>query len=313
MNWLMVLLFWILFYMHLETRFLSTTKVSLSKIENSEQDLIIAHLSDIHIGKMFVAKALIRYAIIKNKPNCIVLTGDYIEKESHIDKFINFIAYINPHKLPVFIVWGNHDHKLLKNDNLLKEFNRKFAENGITLLQNNNITLHNASKKYSFIGVDELFYGNPNIDKAFANIDNMDYKVVLTHNPDMIFNILDKNFDLLLCGHFHGGQIYMPFHFEFKMLRNEKLAKMKVISGLYYLLDNKIYTSRGNKFRKFGNIDAGCHCDGREKDDCADDCFLHDESKAYSKRAIYINRGLGNVLLPFRFLSPPEIAFIRIP
>lgn len=266
MSYLLFLSFSILFYMHFETRLLFKSNIAVGNPDKNAVTLKIAHLSDLHIGKMFVSKKLIRNSILKNSPDCIVLTGDYIEKKSHINKFMKFIDYVNPCKLPIIMVWGNHDHKLFREDSILREFGQILYKNGITVLENENKVIKKGKKSWCFVGVDDLFYGKPDVEKAFLETEKADFKVVLTHNPDMLFKILEKDFDILLCGHFHGGQIYMPFDLEYKFLRNEKLAKMRITQGIKDVLGHKIY----------------------------------------------INRGLGNVLLPFRFLSPPEIAFIEI-
>jgi predicted MPP superfamily phosphohydrolase len=257
--------------MHIETRLLFESFIKINDENNSvektcEEVLKVAHLSDLHIGRMFVSKYLIKKTILKNKPDCIVLTGDYIEKTNQIKKFIRFLEYINPYKIPVFIVWGNHDHKVFKNYKCYDELKAILLNMNITVLENENKVIQKNSEKYFIVGIDELFYGKPDVEKAFFGTKINDKKIVLSHNPDMFFSIEDKRFQILLSGHFHGGQIYLPFNFEFKMLRSEILAKMKFTKGLRELNGHKIY----------------------------------------------INRGIGNVLFPFRFLSPPEIAYIYI-
>ena len=265
-NGLLLLSFALLSYMHLETRFLFKNTITIRKTVENSFHFRIAHLSDFHIGRIFVSKKKLGRAILKNSPDCIVLTGDYIEKKSHIPKFVNFILSINPKKLPIFLVWGNHDHKVFKDPEVLKDFRQILLSHEIQVLENENRIMEKASKKLLIVGIDERLRGKPDIDKAFEGTGNEDFRIVLSHNPDRIFFLEDKIFDILLSGHFHGGQIYLPFHFEFKILRKEKLAKMGIIAGLHQVLGHKIY----------------------------------------------INRGIGNVLLPFRFLSPPEIVFFDI-
>lgn len=87
------------------------------------------------------------------------------------------------------------------------------------------------------------------------------FQLYLAHNPDYLYALQTEN-ALLLAGHFHGGQICLPFAPEFRWLRKERLGKEGIHRGAHQL----------------GN----CH--------------------------LVLSRGLGCVLLPFRFLSPPELS-----
>ncbi len=116
--------------------------------------------------------------------------------------------------------------------------------------QNRNDTLNGLKSQGS--GKDDEYAGIPNI--AF------------THNPDIVEELPASLFDLVLCGHYHGGQIWAPFDLEFKMLRNDNLSRKGIKRGLH----------------KVNGMD------------------------------IYINRGLGNVLVPLRFMSRPEVTVFEL-
>ncbi|MDD5603300.1 MAG: hypothetical protein PHG48_04335 [Eubacteriales bacterium] len=90
--------------------------------------------------------------------------------------------------------------------------------------------------------------------------------IAISHNPDITESLPPSSFDLLLCGHYHGGQIWAPFNLEFRSLRNDILSRKGITRGLH----------------RVNGIN------------------------------IYISRGLGNVLIPFRFMSRPEAAIIDL-
>lgn len=254
--------------MKIETTFLSTSLVNFSP---DTDGLKVVHLSDIHINKFYVSKSKLLIRINQVKPDIIVMSGDYIETYRDISKFISFLSMLSEN-YPVYLTFGNHDHKALYyNSNNKKAFIDKIEAAGGKVLLNANSRILKNGTSYNLIGIDDLKKGKPDIEKAFlgikASIETGCINIAVSHNPDIIFDLPSDKVDYLLCGHFHGGQIWMPFNIEFKLMRKEKLCKMKCFRGLH----------------KINGVN------------------------------LYINRGLGNVIFPFRFLSTPEIAVIQFP
>lgn len=255
-----ILLF--IFYMHLETRMLKVEKYKLTEKKNS---IKISQLSDIHIGYMFVAHEKIRKVLAKENPDIIIITGDYIENENQIPNFLDFLDVL-PDK-PVYAIFGNHDYRaFLKNPKGLVEFEKQIEKKGVVMLRNKNVTQSIYGRTIKIVGIEDMRYKKHDIKKAFTSTDSAETTLAFSHNPDIIFSLGKNKPDILLAGHFHGGQIWSPFHFEFKLLRKERLSKMKIYKGL----------------------------------------------NTVDKQKIYISRGLGNVVFPFRFLSTPEITIFEI-
>lgn len=220
---------------------LKIERVSLTDKKNS---IKIAQLSDIHIGYMFVSPKKIREALDKENPDIIVITGDYIENESQIPKFLEFLDIL-PDK-PVYACFGNHDYKaFLKDPKGMSRFQAEIENKGIVMLRNRNTVLSINDRTLNIVGIEDMRYKRHDIKKAFSGIATTGTTLAFSHNPDIIFSLGKNNPDLLLTGHFHGGQIWSPFHFEFKLLRKEKLSKMKIYKGFNIVNNQKIYISRG--------------------------------------------------------------------
>lgn len=254
-------------YMQLETRMLSVTRQKIGDKE-TEGNFRIAFLSDIHIGKMYVKLETLSQKIRQQQVDCIALGGDYIERLRHVDKFIRFLEKINPDKLPILLVWGNHDYKAIKDDGgSMEEFKEKVTKIGVEVMDNQSKVFDKNGKKYRVIGIPDKYAGKPDLQRAFSSLQESDSKVVvLSHNPQILYDIEKYKFDVLLSGHFHGPQVYTPFAIEFRSFRKETIArKDKIIRGFHRVND----------------------------------------------RNIYIHRGLGNVFLPFRFRSNPELAILE--
>jgi predicted MPP superfamily phosphohydrolase len=244
---------------------------STVSFSTSPNGLRIAHMSDLHVNKLYISNRRIISKLNGISPDIIIMSGDYIEKQKDIPKFISLLKEIAV-IYPVYLTLGNHDHKALKhNKNRIAAFIGNIQEAGATVLLNSNINLIKNNTTYNIIGIDDLKHGKPDIKKAFHGIkpslDNDCLNIAFSHNPDIVLYLNKEITDYFLCGHFHGGQIWMPFGLEFRIMRSEKLCKMGYRRGLH----------------KINGIN------------------------------VYISRGLGNVVFPFRFLSLPEIAVIQLP
>ncbi len=270
----MVLYFYILLllavfamaYMWFEAGFVEVKEVKLSSSGNGLKLLL---LSDIHINLLRVPPEKVKKIIESESPDIIIMSGDYIAKPTDVPEFLDFIDVIQDKNIKIFLCFGNHDYEaFLKDRGGLEKYINDVEKKGITILHNQAVCYEKNSKKYNIIGIADYRRGGYNIDKALKLCcGDASVNIAFSHNPDIVLKMPEGKVDCLLCGHFHGGQIWLPFNLEFKALRHEKLCKMGVKRGLH----------------KVNGIN------------------------------MYISRGLGNVLLPFRFLSRPEITVIYLP
>jgi len=252
-------------YMRIEAAWVEVSHVRFTKSSNC---LKILHLSDIHINHLKVSWAKIKNVVEQEKPDFVIMTGDYIESSKHITEFLEFLSYIKGDNR-FYLCLGNHDHKALNyNNKALTDFINAIESTDVHVVSNNAVHITKNSSLYNIIGIDDLKAGKPDISKALgAAHPNAKINIVFSHNPDIVLQLPKDNVDYLFCGHFHGGQIWVPFNIEYKLLRADKLCKMGIRKGLH----------------KVNGIN------------------------------IYINRGLGNVCVPMRFLSRPEISIYYLP
>lgn len=268
MYFIVSLIIILLIYMRIEASFLNKSLINFS---TSSKGLKIVHISDVHINMLYISTSRIVSALKQINPDIVIMSGDYIETQKNIPEFIQLLKEITS-IYPVYLSLGNHDHNALKHSKKNTDyFINALQETGATVLLNANIRVDKDKNSYNIIAIDDLKHGKPDIKKAFhgiqPSINSGCINIAFSHNPDMVLYLPKEKVDYFLCGHFHGGQIWMPFNLEFIIMRREKLCKMGYRRGLH----------------KINGIN------------------------------MYINRGLGNVIFPFRFLSIPEIAVIQLP
>ena len=165
-------------------------------------DLKIVFASDFHISK-YDKKRLekIVNTINDEEPDLVLLGGDFIKghdgkKTLSIEEQAKILSRI---KSPVITVLGNHDGWFNKG-----RVKIALEKEGIKVLLNSNVKFENIY----VAGVEDIQTGNPDIEAALENTKSP--RILLSHSPDIYYEIKEK-VDLILAGHVHGGQVYIPF------------------------------------------------------------------------------------------------------
>ena len=82
---------------------------------------------------------------------------------------------------------------------------------GIQMLLNECEAIVRGNQRIHLAGVDDAhYYRVDNIEEAASAIPHDEFSILLSHTPEIYRQAAHADFNLLLCGHTHGGQICLP-------------------------------------------------------------------------------------------------------
>ncbi len=234
--------------------------------------LSIVHLTDIHAGPFMTEEDLAPYveAVNRLKPDMIALTGDFVS--FHLDEVAPCIAALGQLKARygIYGCLGNHDFYARAQD----ELTTRFSARGIQIIRNGGRTLPIGNSALNILGIDDLRQGRSNLVRAMrvAANDPAEIRVLLSHRPEIFPRAAAQGIEVVLSGHYHGGQIKLvPGN------GSPSIARLLTpyVEGLFRL--------------PLSNNEAH----GREG-------FL------------FVSRGIGVTALPVRLNCPPQIAHLTL-
>ena len=223
-------------------------EVPLSK-SGGKTPLKILQLSDFHASP-WVSLDFIREAIglgLQQQPDLILLTGDFITRSfNQFDGYAEVLAPLAK-AAPTFACLGNHDGRLWAGKGRGYEdtmFVRSvLSQAQVTLLHNTTQSVRVRDWQLTLVGLGDFWAREMQPAAAFAQspATRGDATLVLSHNPDTKTYLNSFAWDLMLCGHTHGGQVCLPFiGAPFAPVLDKRF-----LAGLYRWEDRWIHVTRG--------------------------------------------------------------------
>ena len=212
--------------------------VTSEKLPESFNGFKIAHISDIHfasVGKDKLDSVVKEINIMK--PDVVVFTGDLYDRFSNLtddmkNKIIDSLSKIEA-PLGKYAVSGNHDYEHDGYKEIIESC-------GFTYLHNESKLIYSkGNTPIEIVGYPSIIKDEPNYDIELTD----NYKIALIHEGDVYEKIENKNFNLVLAGHSHGGQVRIPIIGAVKFMLPE-YAK-KYYEEHYTQNDTEIYVSYG--------------------------------------------------------------------
>ena len=216
-------------------------ELTIPSLEQSFDNFKLVQISDLHLTKFMPEERFDRIikSVNRQQPDAIAITGDIITKRNSFDpkQLQSKLSQLRA-KTATLSVLGNHDHWQRKID-LLKQV---LADSQITNLDNQVYLIQRGSDKLAFAGLDDPYWGSPDLPKIMAQLPDESTAILLVHEPDYINQSAKTHrFALQLSGHSHGGQIKIPFVEPLVLPQGAK----KYYAGLSRVEDTISYTNRG--------------------------------------------------------------------
>lgn len=194
--------------------------VEMANLPPAAEGLRVVQLSDFHCSAI-TSRHIVRRAVQAanaQKPDVIVLTGDYISRPDSYAGFLIAGRWAKPAteyaqeiaqelgnlRAPegVWAVHGNHD----QSAGGFQVLDALLQRCGVRVLTNSSTRL----RGLPLIGLDDLRVGRTDIGQACHDIEQVQAQIILSHNPRLL-PLLNTRNALVLSGHTHSGQVHLPF------------------------------------------------------------------------------------------------------
>ena len=220
-------------------------KVPASSSPSDKPGLRLFFFSDLHAELCMIKPDRLVSAIReahKNAPlDAVVFGGDICNSYDHKEKGLSYLNRISDVcselGIPFYGVTGNHDLEFDPSD---RKCHFESIENKMI-----DFASHTTGKRIILCGTDDSGRKKRVWNKV-PPVPADCVSVLVAHNPDSILHFeKDEHVDFMLSGHFHGGQLKLPFHLEFVKLRSGELPRQEVIEGVFEHKGISFFITRG--------------------------------------------------------------------
>lgn len=190
-------------------------------------------ISDIHINRATEIKKVRELVAYINSlhPDVLLMVGDIGDDDvSNIKPHLKELKKLKAKK-GIYYVIGNHEAY-----NNAPAWEAQFAQIGWIVLHNSGESLDETG--IYIAGIPDADAFSANVKQALRNAKEGQYRILLSHRPNVANDMAAGLVDLQFSGHTHGGQLF-PFTLA------AKYGNGGFVSGLYKLPNTDLIVSRG--------------------------------------------------------------------
>ena len=209
----------------------------------------IALITDLHSCKYGEKQQELIEAIDAQSPDLVAFSGDIFDDDIPDDNTEYLLQGITK-KYPCYYVTGNHEFW-----SGAENFTTKMAilnKYDVTVLSGETEVIAANGGIINICGVDDPAQSeNDDMGPFISQLESAEgsarseyYTVLLSHRPELLELYAEHDFDLVLCGHAHGGQWRIPGILNGLLAPNQGLFP-KYAGGEYQSGDTTMIVSRG--------------------------------------------------------------------
>jgi uncharacterized protein len=186
--------------------------VPLRRLPRELAGFRVLHLSDLHLGTLSPAGRALDQAVAwaqESPPDLVLVTGDLVRRPGGRGKLDEALARL-PARHGIVAILGNHDV-----DDARDPFSRPtdlsdLHDAGATLLRDGEWSCEVAGVRIQVVGMDPASYKEGRSRPVERADPDAGLRILLCHYPEVVRRLPAGVFDLVLAGHYHGGQICLP-------------------------------------------------------------------------------------------------------
>ena len=200
-------------------------EIESEKLSPEFDGLCIVYLTDLHDKEFGEKNERLLQAVREAKPDMVLIGGDSMVARYgvpiSVKKTVNFARTLAG-EYPVYYGYGNHEMRLQMREpeRSYKTFVHELRQAGVRILDNRSVSFHGCHGSLTITGLTmpwEAFTRYRKeplkeglIEHRVGTVPEKDFRVLMAHTPLYLEEYAAWGADVTLCGHYHGGTIYLP-------------------------------------------------------------------------------------------------------
>jgi uncharacterized protein len=188
----------------------------------------VLHISDLHFRRGQGRKRAFLGRCARTKPDLVVGTGDFLGAPDAVDATVEAMTQIRPATAALFVLGSNdyfkstptnplrylmapsNRHDANAPQNPWRELVSGLEERGWRLINNTatGVSLDGLGA-IDVVGLDDPHLRRDDISVA-SQRNGEGFRLAVVHSPDAAPALAGLGYDLIVCGHTHGGQLRVP-------------------------------------------------------------------------------------------------------